>query len=50
MNAFRPRCGIFLMLAAPVFEEIRESIRDDVLEFGIFRDASSRRFQVKLNP
>jgi hypothetical protein len=38
------------MLAAPVFEEIRESIRDDVLEFGIFRDANSRRLQVKLNP
>jgi hypothetical protein len=38
------------MLAAPVFEEIRESIRDDVLDFGIFRDANRRRLQLKLNP
>jgi hypothetical protein len=45
-----PRCGIFLMLAAPVFEEIHEGVRDDMLEFGIFRDASSRRLQLKLNP
>jgi hypothetical protein len=45
-----PRCGIFLMHAVPALEEIHEGVRDDVLEFGIFRDASSRRLQLKLNP
>ncbi len=45
-----PRCGIFLTLAPPVIEEIHESIRDDMLRFGIFRDANSRRLQLKLNP
>jgi hypothetical protein len=39
-----------LVLAQPVSEEIRERIRDDTLEFGIFRDANSRRFQLQLNP
>jgi hypothetical protein len=45
-----PRCGISSVLAPPVIEEIHESIRDDTLEFGVFRDANSRRFQLKLNP
>jgi hypothetical protein len=38
------------MLAPPVIEEIRESIRDDVLDFGIFRDVNRRRLQLKLTP
>jgi hypothetical protein len=38
------------MLAPPIIEEIRESFRDDVLEFGIFRDANDRRLQLKFNP
>ena len=38
------------MLEPPVFEEIHEGVRDDVLEFGIFRDANSRHLQLNLNP
>jgi hypothetical protein len=37
------------MLALPLIEEIHESVRDDVLEFGIFRDANGKRLQLKLN-
>jgi hypothetical protein len=38
------------MPAPPIIEEIRESFRDDVLEFGIFRDANRKRLHSKLNP
>jgi hypothetical protein len=38
------------MLAPPIVEEIHESIRDDVLQFGIFRDANRERLRLKLNP
>jgi hypothetical protein len=31
------------VLAPPIIEEIRESFRDDVLDFGIFRDANGGR-------
>jgi len=33
------------MMGPPVFEEIHEGVRDDVLEFGIFRDAKGPRLQ-----
>ena len=38
------------MLALPMIKEIHEGVRDDGPEFGIFRDANSRRLQLKLNP
>jgi hypothetical protein len=38
------------MWALPIIEEIHEGVRDDVLEFGIFRDVSIKRLQLKLNP
>jgi hypothetical protein len=34
------------MLALPIIEEIRESFRDDVLVFGIFRDAEDPSSQL----
>ena len=45
-----PRCGIFLMWALPIIEEILNRVQNDVLEFGIFRDVSIKRLQLKLNP
>jgi hypothetical protein len=41
---------IFSMLAPPVIEEIHERLRDDALEFGIFRDATNKPLPLKLNP
>ena len=38
------------MWALPIIEEIHEGVRDDVLEFGIFRGVSIKRLQLKLNP
>jgi len=44
-NNVRYRCGIFLMLAPPVFEEILNQVQNDGLEFGIFRDAGGSSLQ-----
>ena len=38
------------MLALPIIEEILNRVQNDVLEFGIFRDANDRRLQLKFNP
>jgi len=38
------------MWALPIIEEILNRVQNDVLEFGIFRDVSIKRLQLKLNP
>jgi hypothetical protein len=44
------RCGIFLGLAPPITEKILNQVQNDVLKFGIFRDASGRRMPLKSTP